>query len=533
MDIKDSDNDSMDGKDEFEILKITIDIKEEKYLLKIFPSEDEDALIFKLEKEKIQTYYFVEIFDLRDFRLKNKLFILDDNINELYSHLKEIRKNCSIELEIKVNRINVLFISNNDSKFILAFQLKKIMVPQKQLNPLLFKQVQENKSKLKLLKRQITKLNKTMQIKTDIINDFNNNIDKINNMINNINNVNENLNSNINKKKEKEEKKNLNNNHKEVKPSKEKTSKQEIETIEKRYISNSRKRKNKKQNKKIKYAQMNNNSNNNNTPDVSNIFCFENVEILGNKKIFEFLVLFNIITIVVILCLLGSIYSIKSDLEYEKLIEEDFLNKLAYLNIGNEYYDDEDEEQDYPHNIFKNKNGDIDFKKYNNSLFENDNQVQYFKEEIAKKYDDLKGIKDIDFILKYKSKTDQKGFDKFFNNCKNIKDSLILMKNNKGKKLAIFSKNIYDILHGTISRDSIENLNNFFLYSFNINDILEYSFKNNYEIYTSFIQCISKWLSEEEASTLKKFDSYNKNKYGKNIFKNIDEIEIYQVKYKK
>ena len=202
MDIKDSDNDSIDGNDEFEIMKITITLKEEKYLLKIFPSEDEDAIIFKLEKENIQEYYFVEIFDLRDFRQKNKLFISDDNINELYSHLKEIRKNCTIELEIKINKINVIFKSNNDSKFILMFLLKKIMVPQNQLNPLLFKQVQENKSKLKLLKKQITKLNKAIQIKTDIINDFNHNIDSINKIINNINNAN--LNSNINKQNEKE-----------------------------------------------------------------------------------------------------------------------------------------------------------------------------------------------------------------------------------------------------------------------------------------------------------------------------------------
>ena len=531
MDIKDSDNDSIDSKDEFEILKIKINIKDGKYLLKIFPSEEEDAIIFKLEKEKILTYYYVEIFDLRDFRQKNKLFISDDNINELYSHLKEINRNCSIDLEIKINKINILFRSNNDSKFILTFLLKKIMVPQKQLNPLLFRQAQENRTKLKMLKKQISKLNKAIQIKTDIINDFNNNIDNINSIIDNINNVNLNSNTNINKKKEKEEKK-ISNYYKEVKAPKENSSKQEIETIEKRYISNSRKRKNRKQNKKIKFSQMNNNlNNNNNTSDITNIFCFENIEILGNKKVFEFLVLFNIITIVVILCLLGSIYSIKSDLEYEKLIEDDFLNKLAYLNIGNEYYDEDDEEQEYTARIIKKNLETIDLKKYNFSLFENDKQISFFKEEIFKTIDDIR-IKDIDFILKYKSKSEPKSFDKFYNNCKNIKDNLILMKNNKGKKLAIFSKNIYEILHGTISKENIENQKDFFIYSFNINALYQYSFRKNiFEIYAAFMHCISKWLSEEEASALKKFEPYNKNKYGKNMFKNIDEVEIYQIKY--
>ena len=275
-----------------------------------------------------------------------------------------------------------------------------------------------------------------------------------------------------------------------------------------------------------------NNNLNNNASDVTNIFCFENVEILGNKKIFEFLVLFNIITIVVILCLLGSIYSIKSDLDYDKLMEEHFLNKLAYLNIGNEYYDDEDEEQDYMSNLFESYRNDIDSKKYNNSLLENERQVEYFKIVIAKKNIDMRELKDIDFILKYKSKKNEyKGFEKFFNNCKNIKDNLILMKNKQGKKVAIFSKNLYEVLHGTISRDSIENPNYFFICGFNIKDISEYTFKNNFEIYTAFIQCISKWLSEEQASTLKKLDSYKKNTYGKNIFKNIEEMEIYQVKY--
>ena len=104
------------------------------------------------------------------------------------------------------------------------------------------------------------------------------------------------------------------------------------------------------------------------------------------------------------------------------------------------------------------------------------------------------------------------------------------MKNKQGEKVAIFSKNLYEVLHGTISRDSIEKPNNFCIYSFNIDDAFEYFFKNNFEIYTSFIQCISKWLSKEQESILKN-DSYKKNLFGKNIFENIEEMEIYQVTY--
>ena len=219
----------------------------------------------------------------------------------------------------------------------------------------------------------------------------------------------------------------------------------------------------------------------------------------------------------VILYLIGFIYSVKSDLEYERIIKEDIINKLDYLDIGSEYYNDEDEDQV--------------FKEFNNSLFDNDKQLIFLKEVIAKTNNDTEGIKDIYFLLKYKRKNEQKDFDIFFNNCKNIKDNLILMKNKQGNKFAIFSKNLYEILHGTISRDSIEKPNNFCIYSFNIDDAFEYSFKKKYEIYTSFIQCISNWLSEEQANILKKFDSYEKNVYGKIIFENIEEMEIYQVKY--
>ena len=342
MDSIENDNFLKDDNDEFDTMKILINIKEEKYLLRIFPSKDKVTLTFKLEEEKIQTYYYIETFDLRDFRQKNKLFLSDDSIQELFSHLKEIRKNCSIELEKKIKQINVCFKHNFDSKFVLNFTLMKYIVSQKNLNPILVELIQENKAKIKMLKRQIAKLNKAIQAKTDIINDFNNNIASINNSINNITNSN-----NANKNEEEENNKSDNNKDDEEEEliTKENTFVQTKEPEEKRYISNNRKKKNKKQNKKIKLLNLDNNANNNknNQDNGVNIFCFENMEILGNKKLFELLVIFNIVTIIIILCLLGSIYSIKSDLEYEKVVEEDFINKLAYLNAGSDYNDDEDQ----------------------------------------------------------------------------------------------------------------------------------------------------------------------------------------------
>ena len=509
----DSDSFSKDDKNESDTIKIIINKKEEKYLLRIFPSKKNPTIIFKLEQGKIQTFYYIETFDLRDFRHKNKLFLTDDNIPELFAHLKEIRKNCTVELEKSIKQIDVYFKNNFDSNFVLNFTLIKHIISQKSLNPLLVAQIQENKAKIKSLKKQIAKLNKAIQAKTEIINDFKNNITNINNNINNINkNEEEEDNEDNNKDEEVEE----------ISP-KENSSVKEREPEEKRYISNNRKKKNKKQNKKIK-SDNNANNNKNNQDNVGNDFCFENMEILGNKKFFEVLVIFNIITILIILCLLGSIYSIKSDLEYEKVIEQDILNKLAYFNAGN---DDNDDDQ---YKLNRNKNGGD--KRYINSLLVNEDQENFFKEEIRKIIRD--NTKDIDLIPKFNSITNTKGFGKFYSNCKGIKDNLIIMKNDRGKKLGFFSKNLYEILHGTSSRDYIETPNNFIVYGFNSNNIMEYSFKNVYEIYVTLAQTISFYLSSHDANSQDKEDFSSQNKRSvEQLLGIISEIEIYQVKYKK
>ena len=518
MDIKEEDNIYKEENNEINMLLIPINTKDEKYLLKIFPSKDNETINFKLEKEKIQTYYFFENYDLRDFRQKNKLFITDDSIPELFSHLKEIHKNCIINLEIRGSKIIIIFQSNIDSKFTLNFTLKKEIVSQNSLNPLLVEQIQENKSKIKLLKKQIAKLNKAIQIKTDLINDFNNNIANINNTINNINNINLNLNkdeeeSNNNKEEEEEELSKEDNS-----PVQEKDQEENQEV--KRYISNNRKKRNRKQNKKLKKAQLPNN--NNNDKNINNqdnaIFCFENIEILGNKKVFEFLIIFNIITILIILCLLGNIYSIKSDLEYEKIIEDDFINKLAYYNSINDDNDDYEEINEY-----KSK------KEYKNSLFENENQIFYFKREISKRSQN--SIKDINLVLKFSSITEPHGFDNFYSNCKGIYENLLLMKNSRGKKFALYSRNLFEILHGKASHNFIETQNNFVLYSFRTNDIFEYSFKEIYEIYRAFVQCISKFFSNEKnINNNRRNDSTNKSRLSQ-IFGNLVDIEIYEVIY--
>lgn len=522
MDYKDieSDNGAKDEKEDCDILKIPLDIKEVKYILKIFPSKDDLKIIFKLEIEKIQTYYYSENFDLRDFRQKNKLFISDENIREIYSHLKEIKKNCIFSLEIKVMKVYLTFKSSIDSKFKIDFVLRKKRVPQNQLNPLLVEQIQENRIKIKILKKQISDLNKEIQLKTETINDFNNNIKNINDIINNININKNNNNLNVYNNSDEEKNNKSNDDDDEEELIKDNNSSQEEKIEEKRYISNNRKKKNKKKNKKTKFIHIDNNRNNINNQD-NTVFCFENTEILGNKKIFEVLVIFNIITILIILCLLGSIYSVKSDLEYEKLMEEEFMRKLSYLNIINENNDEE---------IIRKDNNLNDSDKYKNSLFENEKQELFFKEEIFKKGGD--NIKNVDFELKYNSAIDSKSFDIFYNNCKGIFDNLILLKNGRGKKFGLFTKNIDDILRGKIPKNSSEFQNNFVLYSFNSYDIFEYSFKNYIDIYSTFIQSLFKFFSNDDIPFQNKYnDIQNKRHNGQQILGNLVEIEIYKVKY--
>jgi len=544
MDVEENEiNNEFKTVDEYDITKIPIKIDEdEKYLLNIFPTQDNKSIIYKLEKEKIQTYYFLEKYDLRDFRQKNTSFISDDDIKEVYTHIKEIIKNCTISLEKKALTINVIFKSKQDDKFVLDFTLKKKIVAQQRLNPLLIEQIQDNKSKLKLLKKQIAKLNKSIQIKTDIINDFNINISNINNFMNNFNDNNTNGINNIIEKNIGEEKiiNNISSNEKEEDEiSKENSSNQEQEVEEKRYISNNRKKKNKKQNKKIKLIEIDNNSN---SKEDNTIFCFDGVDILGNKKAFELLVIFNIITILIILYLLCSIYSIKSDLEYEKLIEEEFVSKLSYLNVVNDNDEDSPFKQNNNNN-YRNKEEEKISKekenkkkkndKRNGSLFENEKEKNYFKNQIMKK--GKPNVKDVNFSLKYSSKTDPKNFSKFSNKCKGS-DNLILIRNKEGKKYGFFSKNFFEILNGNKPLESNSHKYKITGYSFNSKEIYEFDYKNFMDIYNGFIKNIYNYFSHEE-----KIPFHNKyynlsiyNRYNRSqVFGNIDEIEIYQVKYNK
>ena len=521
------------------MMKIPLTLDKTKYVLKLYLSEEKNSIIFKLEQERILTHFYFEKFFLHDFRQRSRIFIIDYSITQILSHVKKLLTKSEIVLEKKDKNNMIITIKNELDKYSFYFEVKKIILAQNQLNPRLVEQMQENKAIVKYLQKQIIKLNKIVQEKNDLINYYNINktninktINEYNININNINNINainnkkekekdeeKNINLNQNKKTEKKEEErpkenketssvnncnNTNNNNKEIE-------KQNKELEDKRYISNNRKKKNKKKNKKIKlsYGDNQNKNQNNTKPEDNTIFCFENVEIIGNKKIFELLVVFNVIMILIILCLIGSIYSIKSNLDYEKVLEDEFMNKISYLNVINDYGDDD----------FNQKKGIGDWDQ-SDFLFENEQQKMYFKEELISRENNNK-IKDIDFILKYKSSIDGKNFATFFNNCKGIEENLLLIRNERAQKFALLSKNIVEVLRGNKKRDFQGIIKNFVMYNFNRHDIFEYNFTRNFEeIYSAFIKTIFGFFTD------------NGNFEGRlNFIGRIVEIEIYQLKY--
>ena len=508
------------------MLKINITSDENKYILKLYLSEEKNSIIFKLEQERIFSSFHFEKFFLNDFRQKSILFMRDYTIMQVLSRLKKLiaKKETEIFTEIKdINNI-VVKMKNEEEKCLLNFDLKKIILTQNQLNPKLVEQIQENEALVNFLQKQINDMTKTLQEKTDLINSLNNNIININKTINDINNANNNINNNINntintninnkeeeseeqkEEKEKEEKKKNNDD----KNSSNEEEKNEIE--DKRYISNNRKKKNKKKNKKIKFfhgenQNKSNQNNNNKNNDDNSIFCFENVEIIGNKKIFELLVVFNVIMILIILCLIGSIYSIKSNLEYEKILEEEFMNKLSYLNVYNDYGEDNYE-------LRTGMGGGWD----QGEFLIDEQQKLFFKEEIISKQNNK--IKDIEFNLKYKSSKDGKKFDNFYSNCKGVVDTLLLLRNEGAHKFGLISKNIADILRGNKIKES-QIKKNFMIYNLNRHDIFEYNIDKNFdEIYNSFIKNIFGFFSEKG-----EFDERLQ------FMGRILEIEIYELKY--
>jgi hypothetical protein len=240
MNIQENESDKENGKKDEEsadVIQISVNIEEDKYIIKIYSSKDNSTIIFKVEQENIQTFYFYEKFDLRDFKQKNKEFISNENIYDVFNTLKNIIEKSSTKLEKQQLKMNITF--SNKSGAIANFSLRKKLVSQNRLNTLLVEQIQENKSKLKALKKQAIKFDKLLQNHSDIITNINGKIDLINNNIKYIINDINIINSTIKNPSQNEEINNLVNNN-EVKIKSNKKNNSNNKEINKESINNNK-----------------------------------------------------------------------------------------------------------------------------------------------------------------------------------------------------------------------------------------------------------------------------------------------------
>ena len=178
-------------------IEVSQKLDEINYSLKIYFSKDKQSIIFKVEQEYIQTHYYYEKFFLIDFKRDYKRFNMMNTLVDIFQNLKSIIGKYSTKIENAPSNKLKITISNN-SEIIAIFNLRKKIRSQNRLNLVLMEQ--ENRNKIKSIKKQSAKLEKNMKSQNDIINDINSKIDNINenleNLLKELNNIKEDTNNN-------------------------------------------------------------------------------------------------------------------------------------------------------------------------------------------------------------------------------------------------------------------------------------------------------------------------------------------------
>ena len=554
----------MEGKDltcikeSKDLLELKIENDNIKFLLKIFPSKDNISLIFKLEKEKIQTYYYYAKYDLDDFKQISKKFDKEINIKSVYYRMKDIIINQICKLEKNGLSYKVHFIKKS-KETTAVFTLRKKIVAQERLNDLLLVQIQNDKNIIKNLKKQIAKLDKNIQNKNDIIDRINNNLNNITDVVNNLNTkiIEAENNTKITPSKENDDeiKKTYPINKEENELLKKNLITQEKkqpeiidDTVGKRYISNNRKKKNKQKNGKNGNNQNKDENNKNKTKNEDTFLCFDN-DVYKNKKAYEFLIIFNFICILIVMYLLCSIYALKSNLAFDKIKDQDLMKKVTLLSLlddGSEEEiggirdnivdfnlknDDNDNSGDNS-NSNNNKNNErplrikyIKAKLRDNkeiSLLKDEKDKRFFKKDIRKKIH--KRVRDVKFELKYNSEEEYK-YHNFYNNYRDMNEILLLLTNKKGKKFGIFSNNIIFYQKNQDNRDC-----SYSGYIYKNDRYYDMNYKEFMQSYGAYIQNILNFLKNEHLRIKKK--SYSSSFGSRQLLEDVDMFEIYEIKYK-
>ena len=553
----------MEGKDltcikeSKDLLELKIENDNIKFLLKIFPSKDNISLIFKLEKEKIQTYYYYAKYDLDDFKQISKKFDKETNIKSVYYRMKDIIINQICKLEKNGLSYKVHFIKKS-KETTAVFTLRKKIVAQERLNDLLLVQIQNDKNIIKNLKKQIAKLDKNIQNKNDIIDRINNNLNNITDVVNNLNTkiIEAENNTKITPSKENDDeiKKTYPINKEENELLKKNLITQEKkqpeiidDTVGKRYISNNRKKKNKQKNGKNGNNQNKDENNKNKTKNEDTFLCFDN-DVYKNKKAYEFLIIFNFICILIVMYLLCSIYALKSNLAFDKIKDQDLMKKVTLLSLlddGSEEEiggirdnivdfnlknDDNDNSADNSNNNNKNNERPLRIKYIKAklrdnkeiSLLKDEKDKRFFKKDIRKKIH--KRVRDVKFELKYNSEEEYK-YHNFYNNYRDMNEILLLLSNKKGKKFGIFSNNIIFYQKNQDNRDC-----SYSGYIYKNDRYYDMNYKEFMQSYGAYIQNILNFLKNEHLRIKKK--SYSSSFGSRQLLEDVDMFEIYEIKYK-
>ena len=553
----------MEGKDltcikeSKDLLELKIENDNIKFLLKIFPSKDNISLIFKLEKEKIQTYYYYAKYDLDDFKQISKKFDKEINIKNVYYRMKDIIINQICKLEKNGLSYKIHFIKKS-KETTAVFTLRKKIVAQERLNDLLLVQIQNDKNIIKNLKKQIAKLDKNIQNKNDIIDRINNNLNNITDVVNNLNTkiIEAENNTKITPSKENDDeiKKTYPINKEENELLKKNLITQEKkqpeiidDTVGKRYISNNRKKKNKQKNGKNGNNQNKDENNKNKTKNEDTFLCFDN-DVYKNKKAYEFLIIFNFICILIVMYLLCSIYALKSNLAFDKIKDQDLMKKVTLLSLlddGSEEEiggirdnivdfnlknDDNDNSADNSNNNNKNNERPLRIKYIKAklrdnkeiSLLKDEKDKRFFKKDIRKKIH--KRVRDVKFELKYNSEEEYK-YHNFYNNYRDMNEILLLLSNKKGKKFGIFSNNIIFYQKNQDNRDC-----SYSGYIYKNDRYYDMNYKEFMQSYGAYIQNILNFLKNEHLRIKKK--SYSSSFGSRQLLEDVDMFEIYEIKYK-
>ena len=544
------------NKESKDLLELKIENNNINFLLKIFPSKDNISLIFKLEKEKIQTYYYYAKYDLDDIKQISRKFDKEINIKSVYYRMKDIMINQICKLEKDGLSYKVHFIKKSKETTAI-FTLKKKIVAQERLNDLLLVQIQNDKNIIKNLKKQIAKLDKNIQNKNDIIDKINNNLNNVTDVVNNLNTkiIEAENNSKITPSKENDDeiKKTYPINKEENELLKKNLITQEKkepevndDTVGKRYISNNRKKKNKQKNNKSGNNQNKDDNNKNKTKNEDTFLCLDN-DIYKNKKAYEFLIIFNFICILIVMYLLCSIYALKSNLTFEKIKDQDLMKKVTLLSLLDDGSEEEiggirdnivdfnlknDDNDNSGDNSNSNKNERPLRIKYikaklkdnkETSLLKDEKDKRFFKKDIRKKIH--RRVRDIKFELKFNSEEEYK-YHNFYNNYRDMNEILLLLANKKGKKFGIFSNNIIFYQKNQENRECT-----YSGYIYKNDRYYDMNYKEFMQSYGAYIQNILNFLKNEHLRIKKK--SYSSSFGSRQLLEDVDMFEIYEIKYAK